>query len=67
MDKSILIPVLDLCLIALVCFLRSRAEKNPNQLWVARLYGRQLGPRSDVKYMSKAELYVSGLSFILWV
>jgi hypothetical protein len=66
MDRSVAILALNICLIALVWFLRSRAEKAPTRFWVYLLYGLQLGPRSDAKYMTKSELYESGLRFIVW-
>jgi hypothetical protein len=66
MDGSVALLALDLCLIALVWFLRAKAERTPDRFWVYLLYGLQLGPRSDVKYMTKSELYESGTRFIVW-
>lgn len=66
MDRSVLILALNIALIALVWILRSKAKKDPSQFWVYLLYGLQLGPRSDVKYMTKIELYESGVRFVTW-
>ena len=65
MDHSVVILLLDLGLIALVWLLRRKATKDPRRFWVFLLYGLQLGPRTDVKQMSKAELYDSGIRFII--
>ena len=65
MDRSVVLFLLDLALIALAWFLRRKATKDPGRFWVYLLYGLQLGPRSDVKLMNKAELYDSGIRFII--
>lgn len=65
MDYSVFILLLDLGLIAVVWILRRKATKDPSRFWVFLLYGLQLGPRSDIKQMNKAELYDSGIRFII--
>lgn len=65
-DRSVVILALNLGLVVLVWLLRASAKKDPARFWVYLLYGLQLGPRSDVKYMTKTELYDSGVRFIVW-
>ena len=66
MERSVAVLIANLALLALVWYLRSRATKQPQRFWVYLLYGLQVGPRTDTKYMSKSELLDSGLRFITW-
>jgi hypothetical protein len=56
----------NLILIGVVWYLRSRAMKNPQAFWAFLLFGAQVGPRTDVPGMTKAELTASGLRFVTW-
>ena len=46
--------------------LRYYAKRKNKPFLIYLLFFHQIGPRTDTKYMSKRELYKSGLKFIVW-
>ncbi len=42
------------------------ARRNLEKRWVRILFGRMYGPRTDVKYMTRRDLFQSALSFLFW-
>jgi len=49
-----------------VVLLDSLARKNPEAAWVYWLWGWEIGPRTNVPTMSRADLYRSGVKFLFW-
>jgi hypothetical protein len=49
-----------------IYFLFWTARRNPQKRWVHILFGRMYGPRTDVKNMTRRDLFQSGLSFLFW-
>jgi hypothetical protein len=48
---------------ALLLFL---AKLNPGQRWVYWLFGYSIGPRTDVKYLTRRQLWSSSWRFLAW-
>jgi len=49
--------------VALLLFLASR---NPRQRWVFWLFGYSVGPRTDIQYLTKSQLWSSCWRFLAW-
>jgi hypothetical protein len=70
MSTSLLVLLTSLALIALIRFLRWRADQNPRKAWVYLLWGLQIGPKVslhvDVPRMSRKDLMNAGLRATTW-
>ena len=61
-----LIQVLCAGLVVAYSLLLVLAKLNPHQRWVYWLFGYSIGPRSDVKYLTKSQLWSSAWRFLAW-
>ncbi|MBD9478107.1 hypothetical protein [Pseudoxanthomonas sp. PXM02] len=61
-----LVHLLCTALIVTYSLLLVLASRYPNARWVYWLFGYSIGPRSDVKYLTKSQLGSSSWRFLAW-
>lgn len=61
-------PIRALCYGLIVAFavLLFLAKRNPQQRWVFWLFGYCVGPRTDIQYLTRSQLWSSSWRFLAW-